>query len=60
MSRNPVKIEIVQKGEERTLLKVYADGTEKRVPIVKSAKKRRATSRLSWYWELGTGRRRFF
>jgi hypothetical protein len=35
MAKRPVKIEIVQKGDERVLLKEYADGTQERVPIVK-------------------------
>jgi hypothetical protein len=60
MPKRPIKIEIVGDGEERALLKVYDDGTEERMPIVKAPKKQRASSRPYWYWELGTGRRKFF
>lgn len=60
MLKKPIRIEIIEEGEERTLLKVYRDGTEERTPIVNEPKKRRAVSRPYWYWELATGRRKFF
>jgi hypothetical protein len=60
MSKKPIKVEIVEEGEERALLKVYDDGTEERIPIDKAAKARRGSSRPYWYWELRTGRRKFF
>jgi hypothetical protein len=60
MAKKPITVEIVEEGDERTLLTIYDDGTEERVLIVKAAKKKRATNRPYWYWDLGTGRRRFF
>jgi hypothetical protein len=39
MPKKPIKIEIVQVGDERVLLKEYADGSEERLPIVKLTKK---------------------
>ena len=39
MPRKPIKIEIIQKGDERFLLKGYADGSEEREPIVKLPRK---------------------
>ena len=46
---------------ERFLLKVYADGREGRVPIVKEPKKeKRLSAKIAWYWDLTTGRRKFY
>jgi hypothetical protein len=39
MSKKPIKIEIVLKGEERFLVKTFGDGTQERTPIVKLARK---------------------
>jgi hypothetical protein len=60
MAKKPITVEIVEEGDERTLLTTYDDGTEERVPIVRTPKKKRATNRPYWYWDLGTGRRKFF
>ena len=60
MSKKPVKIEIVEAAEERVLVKTYGDGTEERTPVVTTPKKKREASRPYWYWQLGTGRRKFF
>ena len=60
MLKKPVRVEIVQEGDERLLLTVYDDHTEERTPIVSTGKKRRDSSRPYWYWSLGTGRRKFF
>jgi hypothetical protein len=35
-----IKIKIVQEGDERFILKVFADGSEKREPIVKLPRKK--------------------
>jgi hypothetical protein len=35
MQKNPIRIEIIQEGDERFLLRMYADGTQERLPIVK-------------------------
>jgi hypothetical protein len=39
MAKTPITIEVVQEGNERFLLKTFADGSEERTPIVKLAKK---------------------
>lgn len=39
MPKIPTRIEIVQLGEERFLLKAYDDGSEERMPIVKLPRK---------------------
>jgi hypothetical protein len=41
MARNPAKIEIIEEGEERFMVKTFADGTEERTPIVKLLRKKR-------------------
>lgn len=60
MSKRPIKIEIVEENGERLLCKVFEDGTEERMLIVSGSTKRRVASRPYWYWELRTGRRKFF
>lgn len=35
MAKRPVKIEVVEEGDERFLLEVYSDGRKKRTPISK-------------------------
>jgi hypothetical protein len=39
MPKKPIKIEVVQEGDERFLLKIFADGDEEREPIVKLPRK---------------------
>jgi hypothetical protein len=39
MHKKPTKIEIIQEGDDRFLLKNYDDGSEERVPIVKLPRK---------------------
>jgi hypothetical protein len=39
MPKKPIKIEVVQEGDERFLLKVFAHGGEEREPIVKLPRK---------------------
>jgi hypothetical protein len=39
MQKKPIKIEIVQEGDQRSLVKEYADGSEERVPILKLPRK---------------------
>src|SRR5581483_8343935 len=46
--------------EETMSKKPNDDGTEERSPVVTTPKKQRGASRPYWYWQLGTGRRRFF
>jgi hypothetical protein len=61
MPRKSVTIEIIEEEDERFLLKTYADGTEERHPIVKEPKKnKRLSAKIAWYWDLKTGRRKFY
>jgi hypothetical protein len=60
MPKKPSKFEVMQEGDERFLHKTYDDGKVERTPIVKIPKNRRSSSRPYWYWELATGRRKFF
>jgi hypothetical protein len=39
MPKKPIKIEVVQKGDARFLLKIFADGSEECEPIVKLPRK---------------------
>ena len=48
----PIKIEIVQEGNLRFMVKTFADRSEERVPIVKLPRKRRFPSRPYWHWNL--------
>ncbi|HEY6579391.1 MAG TPA: hypothetical protein VIY09_08710 [Rhizomicrobium sp.] len=60
MSKKLIKVEIVQQGDERVLLKVYDDATEERTPVVSGGKKNRERQRPYWYWSLRSGQRKFF
>jgi hypothetical protein len=39
MSKNPVKIEVVQDDDGRFIVRTFADGREERLPIVKLPRK---------------------
>jgi hypothetical protein len=39
MPKDPVKIEIVQEGDERFMIRTFADGTGERTPIVRLPRK---------------------
>jgi hypothetical protein len=39
MPKEPVQIEVVQEGDERFIVKTFADGSEEPVPIVKLPRK---------------------
>jgi hypothetical protein len=39
MPKEPVAIEIVQEGDERFIVKTFADGSEEHVPIVTKPRK---------------------
>jgi hypothetical protein len=54
-----VRVEVFIEGDERFLLKVYADGTEERQLIVKLPRKRRVR-RIDWSRKLSTGLKRGF
>jgi hypothetical protein len=61
MAKKPIKIEVVEEGGERFLLRTYADGSEERLPIVKELpRQKRLSAKIAWYWDLKTGRRKFY
>jgi hypothetical protein len=60
MTKNPRKIEIVQQGDERFILKVFADGREEREPIAKLPRKKRYPPRPYWQWDLSKLRKKDF
>jgi hypothetical protein len=39
MAKMPIKIEVLEDGDQRVLAETFADGTEKRTPIVKQPRK---------------------
>lgn len=39
MAKTPIRIEVMQQGDERFLLMTFADGREERRPIVKLPRK---------------------
>jgi len=51
MSKKPIKIEIVEETNGRFIVKTYADGTEKRSPIVKQPRRKRYPDRPYWVWQ---------
>lgn len=51
MPKKPIKIEIVQEGDARFVLKAFADGTEERLPIVKLPRKTRYPPRTYRKWD---------
>ena len=55
MAKKPVKIEIVQEGDGRTIVKTFADGVETRKLVVPLKRKPRYPPRPYWQWELGKG-----
>jgi len=59
MTGKIIKVEIVEESGQRLLVTTYEDGRQERTPIVVMPKAKRS-SRPYWYWELRTGRRKFF
>jgi hypothetical protein len=61
LAKKPIQVEVMEEGDERFLLKTYADGTYERIPILKeSPKKGRLSSKIAWYRDLRTGRKVFY
>jgi hypothetical protein len=61
MLKQPTSVEIIEQGDERFLVKTYADGKEERVPIVaEPPRKKLLSSKIAWYRDLKTGRRKFY
>ena len=51
MPKRPVSVEIVQEGEERFIVKTFADGSEERLAVVKLPRKKRYPDRPYWTWK---------
>jgi hypothetical protein len=60
MSKEPVSIEIVQEGDQRFLLKSFANGEKIREPIVKLPRKKRYPDRPYWNWDFNKGKKKGF
>ena len=50
MPKKPVSVEVVQEGDERFLIKTYADGEKVRKSIVRVPRKKRYPDRPYWHW----------
>jgi hypothetical protein len=57
MRKKIVRVEVFGDRDERFLLKVFADGSEERLPIVKLPKKARPR-RIDWSRKLSSGLKR--
>ena len=51
MAKPPISIEIVEVGEERFIVKTFADGSTQRSEIVKQPRKKRYPDRPYWTWK---------
>jgi hypothetical protein len=60
MSKMPDKIEVVQEGDERFLIKTFADGSEERQPIVKLPRKKRSRPKVDWSRKMSSGLKQGF
>jgi hypothetical protein len=61
MSKKPIQIEVVEEGDERFLVKTYADGSIERLPIVQQPpSQKRMSAKIAWYWDMKIGRRKFY
>jgi len=59
VSKKPIKIEIVQEGDQRFLAKTFAGGSVERSPIVKQPAKPRPPG-PSRYRDMNEGRKKGF
>ena len=60
MPKKPTKVIIIQEGEERFIVKTFADGSKVREPVVKLPRKQRYPPRPYWHWDLNKGRKKGF
>jgi hypothetical protein len=60
MPKKPVSIEVVQEGDERFLVKTYADGETVRESIVKLPRRKRYPDRPYWRWNFDKTRKKGF
>ncbi len=58
--KKPVKIEVVEEGDERVLVTTYDDGEEVRRPVVKTPRKKRYPDRPYWRWSFDKSRKKIF
>jgi hypothetical protein len=59
MPKKIVRVEVGGQADERFLLKVFADGSEERLPIVKLPRKKRPR-RIDWSRKYSSGLKREF
>ena len=56
--KEPVSIEVIEDGDERYVLKTFANGSEERIPVVKVPRK---PSRFPYRkWSFDKGRKKGF
>jgi hypothetical protein len=60
MPKKPISVVVIEKGDERYILKTFADGSEEREPVVKLPRKKRYPPRPYWHWDLNKGRKKGF
>ena len=53
MAKKAISIAVVQEGDERFMVRTFADGETTREPIVKVRRKKRYPDRPYWHWDLG-------
>jgi len=60
MPKKPIKIEVIEEGDERFLLRIFSDGSEERRPILKLPRRKRPRPKADWSRKLSTGLKRGF
>jgi hypothetical protein len=60
MPNKPVSIEVVQEGDERFLIKTFANGEKVRESIVKAPRKKRYPNRPYWHWTFDKTKKKGF
>jgi hypothetical protein len=60
MPKKPIKIEVIEEGDERFLLRIFSDGSEERRPILKLPRRKRPRPKVDWSRKLSTGLKRGF
>ena len=60
MPKKPVSIEVVQEGDERFLVKTYANGETVREPIVRGPRRKRYPDRPYWHWTFDKTKKKEF
>jgi hypothetical protein len=51
--KKPIRVIIVEEGNERYLVRTFADGAEIRELVAKMPRKKRYPPRPYWHWDLG-------